>query len=93
MDRVNEDFAFKILMMKSKVEDMLSRKLNHRAMKKLAYNGAGGFSLFSDNVGKIINPRLVKDLACQLIKPNCLDFFPPGLTLASLTKVIIYRWP
>ena len=43
--------------MKKNVEEMLSGSLTKREMKSKAKLGAGGFALFGDNVGKVINPR------------------------------------
>ena len=57
IDRVNEDFNKKILDMKVNVEEMVSGSLTKREMKSKSKLGAGGFSLFGDNVGKVINPR------------------------------------
>ena len=57
LDRVNEDHAEEVIKMKVKVEELHSGKLTFREMKSRANSGASGISLFSDNVGKIVNPR------------------------------------
>ena len=45
--------------MKDKVEHMLKVSKNNREKGALATAGTSGFSLFGDNVGKVINPRSV----------------------------------
>ena len=59
LDRVNKEHDLKIVEMKNKVETMHSTETTNRGLKSKAFAGGSGFSLFGDNVGKIINPRLV----------------------------------
>ena len=54
LDQVNKDHARAINEMKVNIEVMYSKGLTTREMKAKGY---GGHSLFSDNVGKVINPR------------------------------------
>ena len=63
VDRVNEDHCREILDMKMKVEEAYSRGMTSRQMKA---TGCGGFSLFSDNVGKGIQPRFDTGLTRKL---------------------------
>ena len=59
IDRVSEAHAEKVEDMKDKVESMLRSSRTNREKSALASAGAFGFSLFGDNVGKVINPRFV----------------------------------
>ena len=54
LDKVNEDYAKPILDMKLMIEKAYIEDVTKREMKA---RGCGGHSLFSDNVGKVINPR------------------------------------
>ena len=45
--------------MKDKVETMMKTSRTNREKSARASAGAFGFSMFGDNVGKVINPRFV----------------------------------
>ena len=59
IDKVNEAHALKIEEMRDKVETMLRSSRTNRERSARASAGAFGFSMFGDNVGKVINPRFV----------------------------------
>ena len=82
--------------MKSLVENIHETETTSRGLKSKASGGVSEFSLFGDNVGKVVNVRLVH-LPYYLFILG-LEFYLilniiEGLTLAWLTKVVIYRWP
>ena len=54
LDRVNQEHARPVIEMKENVENMHNEGLTTHQMKA---KGCGGHSLFSDNVGKVINPK------------------------------------
>ena len=62
VDKVNESHAWKIEDMQVKVGEMLATSVTAREKSACASAGAEGFSLYSDNVGKVINPRWVYDI-------------------------------
>ena len=66
VDDVNEAHAEKVVDMKEKVETMMKVSRTNREKSARASAGAFGFSMFGDNVGKVINPRLVTFI-CFLI--------------------------
>ena len=57
VDAVNEDYDWRILDMKDKIETMHKTETTRRGLKARASAGVAGFALFGDNVGKIIQPR------------------------------------
>ena len=57
LDNVNKDHALKIVEMKGAVEALHAKETTRRGMRAKANAGVGGFALFGDNVGKIVNPR------------------------------------
>ena len=59
VDKINEAHACEIEDMKERVESMLRTSNTNREKKARASSGASGFSMFGDNVGKVINPRCV----------------------------------
>ena len=59
VEQVNVAHAWKIEEMKGKVETMLRTCKTSRERSALATAGASGFSMFGDNVGKVINPRYI----------------------------------
>ena len=59
MDKINEAHACEIEDMKQNVETMLRTSHTNREKRARASSGAAGFSMFGDNVGKVINPRCV----------------------------------
>ena len=59
VDKINEAHAWEIEDMKQSVETMLRTSNTNREKRALATSGAFGFSMFGDNVGKVINPRCV----------------------------------
>ena len=62
VDKVNESHAWKIEDMQVKVGEMLATSVTAREKSACASAGAEGFSLYSDNVGKVINPRWVYNI-------------------------------
>ena len=59
VDKVNEAHAWETEAMKDSVEVMLKSSQTHREKSARANAGLVGFSMFGDNVGKIVNPRFV----------------------------------
>ena len=57
VDQVNVAHAWQLEEMKERVETMLSTGRNSREKSSMASAGASGFSMYGDNVGKVINPR------------------------------------
>ena len=57
VDQVNEDHAWEIEEMKKDVESMLSSSKTNREKRSRAAAGVFGFSMFGDNVGKVVVPR------------------------------------
>ena len=57
LDNVNKHHDWKIVDMKSKIEEMHRSEKTARGLRARSSAGVGGFSLFGDNVGKIVNPR------------------------------------
>ena len=54
---MNEDHAWEIEEMKKDVESMLSSSKTNREKRARAAAGVFGFSMFGDNVGKVVVPR------------------------------------
>jgi hypothetical protein len=59
VDNVNKDHDWKVVKMRNDIQDIHSNETTNRGLRSKAASGVGGFALFGDNVGKIINPRLV----------------------------------
>ena len=57
VDSVNKYHDWKILDMKKKIEVIHSSEKTARGLRAKASAGVGGFSLFGDNVGKVVNTR------------------------------------
>ena len=51
------DHDWKIVKMKKEIETIHLDETTNRGLRAKATAGVGGFALFGDNVGKIINPR------------------------------------
>ena len=55
---MNQDFAQTILVAKEKVENLYRTcQITEKGLKVSGNTGANGFCLFSDNVGKVMDPR------------------------------------
>ena len=69
LDRVNKDFARIIVEEKEKVENMYNTcQITERGSRPSSNTGASGYGLFSDNVGKVINPRYLKHMILNINK-------------------------
>ena len=57
VDQVNVDHDAGVLKMKQDVERIHREETTQRALRAKASAGVSGFSLYGDNVGKIVQPR------------------------------------
>jgi len=81
VDQVNEDHAWEILEMKEEVESMLSTSKTNREKRARAAAGAFGFSMFGDNVGKVVVPRHNTGLA------NKGQYLMMAITLGAVNRI------
>ena len=81
IDNVNKDYDHKISDMKNKIETLYSSETTNRGLRAKGCSGIGGFALFGDNVGKIVNPRFNTGLT------NKGDYIQMALTLGIINRV------
>ena len=81
VDNVNKDHDYEIREMKNKIEALYNKETTNRNIKAVSSGGAGGFALFGDNVGKIINPRFNTGLTHKG------DYLQMALTLGVINRI------
>ena len=81
VDNVNKDYDLKIVDMKNKIEMLHISETTNRGLRSRASDGVGGFALFGDNVGKIVNPRFNTGLT------NKGEYLQMALTLGIINRV------